>query len=143
MMTDTHHTQQDLALYAMQRLSVKQSHSIHQHLQSCSICRHDFADLCCELVLCGAAVEQRKVPFGARGRFAERLHGAESSVSTATAARVSEPATSIPGMPKKSLLPVNTPVSISNKKKPGNRSKVETIVTTTGRTLAARILGIF
>jgi hypothetical protein len=109
----------------MQRISVLKAGSIHEHLQTCSDCRRGFADVCFELVLCGAPLERRELPVGARGRFTNKLPGAQR-----------------PGMQKKSLLPMDAPASAA-RKKANVRSKVETTVAAGGRKLAARIIGIF
>jgi hypothetical protein len=142
MMNEVHHTQQELALHAMQRLSVQKANSIHEHLQTCSVCRQDFADLCCELALCGSLVEQRTLPFGAHRRFAERVAASENLAFLPTADRTSESAIGNPGMRKKSFLHM-APVSAARTKKANGRSQVETTVAAASKAVAARITGLF
>src|SRR5258708_36076840 len=73
-MTDGRHiSQEDLALYAMQALSLEESAPIRVHLAECSVCRAEVAELSGDLALVAMSVEQQPVPAGARQRFLDRV----------------------------------------------------------------------
>jgi anti-sigma-K factor RskA len=71
-----HNTQEELASFAMQGLSVEETASIRAHLQSCAICRAELAEVSGDLALLGLAVEQQPLPEGARERFLKRFASA-------------------------------------------------------------------
>ncbi len=68
-----HNTQEDLASYAMRGLPIEESASIRTHLQSCSACRAELAEVCGDLALLGIAVPQQPLPEGARQRFLDKI----------------------------------------------------------------------
>ena len=68
-----HITQEDLAAYAMQNLSVEEMASTRTHLQSCVPCRTELAEVFGDLSLMGLAVEQQELPSGARERFLAKI----------------------------------------------------------------------
>ena len=70
---DGHNTQEELASYAMQNLSLEDSASIRAHLQDCAPCRAELAEVYGDLALLGIAVEQHPLPPGARERFLKRI----------------------------------------------------------------------
>jgi anti-sigma-K factor RskA len=70
---DGHNTQEELASYAMQNLSLEDSASIKEHLQGCAPCRAELAEVYGDLALMGIAVEQHPLPEGARERFLKRI----------------------------------------------------------------------
>jgi anti-sigma-K factor RskA len=71
-----HNTQEELASFAMQSLSVEETASIRAHLQSCAICRTELAEVSGDLALLGLSVEQQPLPDGARARFLNRIAAA-------------------------------------------------------------------
>jgi anti-sigma-K factor RskA len=73
-----HNTQEELASYVMQNLSLEESASIRTHLQTCAPCRAELAAVCGDLALLGIAVEQQPLPTGARERFQARINAASS-----------------------------------------------------------------
>ena len=68
-----HISQEDLAFYAMQNLSVEESASIRAHLQTCEPCRTELALVCGDLALVAIDVPQQPLPEGAR-RALSRAH---------------------------------------------------------------------
>ncbi|HTZ56908.1 MAG TPA: anti-sigma factor [Acidobacteriaceae bacterium] len=76
-----HNTQEELASYAMQALSVEESASIRAHLQACAACRAELAKVSGDLALLGLAVEQQSLPEGARDRFLQRIAAAPAAKS--------------------------------------------------------------
>ena len=74
-----HNTQEELASYALQNLSVEESASIRAHLQSCETCRAELAQVSGDLALLGIAVEQQPLPQGARERFLQRVASSPAS----------------------------------------------------------------
>ena len=70
---DGHNTQEELASYAMQNLSLEDSASIKEHLQGCAPCRAELAEVYGDVALMGIAVEQHPLPEGARERFLKRI----------------------------------------------------------------------
>jgi hypothetical protein len=74
-MSKAHNTLKELALYAMQDLAVEESAAISTHLQICSACRTDHAQVGVDLALMGLVVQQRELPLGARERLMERVAG--------------------------------------------------------------------
>ena len=73
-MTDHRHiSQEDLALHAMQALSLDESPAIGLHLAGCDACRAELAELSGDLALLAVSVEQHPVPEGARQRFLDRI----------------------------------------------------------------------
>jgi anti-sigma-K factor RskA len=73
MTSNAHNTQEELALYAMQGLSLEESASIRQHLLTCLPCRTALAEVSGDLALLGLSVEQQELPAGARARFLEKI----------------------------------------------------------------------
>jgi anti-sigma-K factor RskA len=68
-----HISQEDLAFYAMQNLSLEESASIRAHLQTCELCRTELASVCGDLALIAIDVPQQPLPEGARERFLARI----------------------------------------------------------------------
>jgi anti-sigma-K factor RskA len=68
-----HNTQEELASFAMQSLPIEETASIRTHLQSCALCREELAQVSGDLALLGLAVEQQRLPDGARERFLKRI----------------------------------------------------------------------
>lgn len=86
-MTEREHIpQEDLALYAMQALSVEESQAVRLHLAECALCRADLAEHTGDLSLIALSVEQRPLPEGARQRFLDRI-----SATPADAPRTTQP----------------------------------------------------
>jgi hypothetical protein len=77
-MNNPHNTLEELALYAMQSLSVEESASIAMHLQTCTPCRTDYGQVSVLLALMGFLVQERELPSGACERFMERVAAAAS-----------------------------------------------------------------
>jgi hypothetical protein len=83
-MTDGRHiSQEDLALYAMQALSLEESAPIRVHLAECAACRAELAELTGDLALVAMSVEQHPVPEGARQRFVDRIAADAASETSA------------------------------------------------------------
>jgi hypothetical protein len=74
-MGEAHNTLKELALYAMQGLPVEVSAAVSTHLQNCSACRTDHAQVGVDLALMGLVVQQRALPLGARERFMGKVDG--------------------------------------------------------------------
>jgi hypothetical protein len=68
-----HHTQEELASYAMQSLPAEETASIRTHLQSCPACRTELAQVCGDLALLGIGIQPQPLPEGARERFLNRI----------------------------------------------------------------------
>jgi hypothetical protein len=73
MTDDRHISQEDLALHAMQALSLEESPAMRLHLAGCDACRAELAELSGDLALLAMSVEQHAVPEGARQRFLDRI----------------------------------------------------------------------
>lgn len=75
-----HIPQDDLALYALQALSLEESAAVREHLSECAACRAELAMLEVDLATVALSVDQHPLPAGARERFARRIaeDGAES-----------------------------------------------------------------
>ena len=82
MMDAAHIAQEDLALHAMQALSAEEESAVGLHLESCPMCRVEFAKLTGDLALVGQAVQEHALPAGARERFMQRI-GAPAASQTA------------------------------------------------------------
>ena len=88
-MTDGRHiSQEDLALYAMQALSLEESAPIRVHLAECAPCRAELAALSGDLALVAMSVEQQPVPQGARQRFLARIAADAASAQPASKSTV-------------------------------------------------------
>ena len=73
-MTDPRHiSQEELALLAMQALSLEESAAVRLHLSECADCRDQLAEISGDLALVAMSVEQHAVPEGARQRFVDRI----------------------------------------------------------------------
>ena len=81
MSTQAHHTSEELTRYVTQDLPSEQSTALREHLASCLPCSASLAEICSELALMGAVVEQREVSFAARGRFMARLRADAASTA--------------------------------------------------------------
>jgi len=68
-----HISQDDLALYAMQRLSREESATLREHLAKCDECRTELARLRGDLAMVAISVDQHPLPGGARERFMRRI----------------------------------------------------------------------
>ena len=104
-MTDGRHiSQEDLALFAMQALSLEESAPIRVHLADCAQCRAELAELTGDLALVAMSVEQHPVPEGARQRFLNRVAADAQSATPApkssTVAPVIAPVVSIDAAPR-------------------------------------------
>jgi anti-sigma-K factor RskA len=73
-----HISQEDLASYAMQNLSLDETASIRAHLQTCEACRAELALVQGDLALLGISVPQQPLPEGARERFLARIAASPS-----------------------------------------------------------------
>jgi hypothetical protein len=73
MTDDRHISQEDLALHAMQALSLEESPTMRLHLAGCDACRAELAELTGDLALLAMSVEQHPVPESARQRFLDRI----------------------------------------------------------------------
>jgi hypothetical protein len=73
MTDDQHISQEDLALHAMQALSIEESSAVRLHLVGCDACRTELAELSGDLALIAMSVEQHPLPEGARQRFLDRI----------------------------------------------------------------------
>ena len=73
MTDDRHIAQEDLALHAMQALSIEESSAVRLHLVGCDACRTELAELSGDLALIAMSVEQHPLPEGARQRFLDRI----------------------------------------------------------------------
>jgi Anti-sigma-K factor rskA len=105
-MTDGRHiSQEDLALYAMQALSLEESAPIRVHLAECAPCRAELAALSGDLALVAMSVEQQPVPQGARQRFLDRIAADAASAQP----------------PQKSAAPVVVPVIPIDAPRPARR----------------------
>jgi anti-sigma-K factor RskA len=95
-MTDGRHiSQEDLALYAMQALSLEESAPIRVHLAECSVCRAEVAELSGDLALVAMSVEQHPVTAGARQRFLDRIAADGATAKPASKSAVSSPVIAI------------------------------------------------
>jgi hypothetical protein len=95
-MTDGRHiSQEDLALYAMQALSLEESAPIRVHLAECSVCRAEAAALSGDLALVAMSVEQQPVPAGARQRFLDRIAADAADAKPASKSAISSPVIAI------------------------------------------------
>jgi hypothetical protein len=83
-----HISQEDLAFYAMQNLSIEESASIRAHLQTCEPCRAELALVCGDLALVAIDVPQQPLPEGARERFLARIAASPASIAQKTVAEV-------------------------------------------------------
>jgi hypothetical protein len=167
-MGKTHNTLEELALYAMQGLPVEQSASISTHLESCSACRTDHAQVGVDLALMGLVVQQRELPLGARERFMERVAdtlaktttipvnsasrepgsarifeiSAERTACDVDSSEVKPERKTAPGttsaVEKKSLLSMSAPASMATGYTLHARSTIETARPAASRFLAAR-----
>ena len=73
-MTNTAHIpQEDLALFAMQTLSEKESAVVRAHLNECAACRGELATISGDLALVALSAERKPVPEGARQRLLDRI----------------------------------------------------------------------
>lgn len=73
MMDAQHISQDDLALYALQALSVEESAVVREHLSECEVCRTELARLRGDLAMVALSVDQQPLPAGARERFAQKI----------------------------------------------------------------------
>jgi anti-sigma factor ChrR (cupin superfamily) len=129
-----HNTLKELALYAMQGLTVEESAAVSTHLQICLACRTDHAQVGVDLALKGLVVQQRELPLGARERLMERVAGSALRKPQDTLAK-----TTI----KKSLLSMRAPASMAATNKPNTKGKISTAMPARSRVAAARIVNIF
>jgi anti-sigma-K factor RskA len=83
-----HKTQEELASYAMQGLSVEESASIRTHLQSCLPCRAELAEVYGDLALLGIALPLQPLPEGSRERFLKKISAAPAILPQQTPAQV-------------------------------------------------------
>jgi hypothetical protein len=73
-MTDGRHiSAEDLALLALQALSVEESSAMQAHVSECADCRDELAALEGGLALVALSAEQHAAPAGARDRFLGRI----------------------------------------------------------------------
>lgn len=73
MMDARHISPEDLALYALQTLSLEESSAVRAHLSGCDVCRAELASLEGDLAMVALSVDQQPLPSGARERFVQRL----------------------------------------------------------------------
>jgi hypothetical protein len=73
MTDDRHISQEDLALHAMQALSLEESPAMRLHLAGCDACRAELAEITGDLALLAMSVEQHPVPESARQCFLDRI----------------------------------------------------------------------
>jgi hypothetical protein len=73
MMDAQHISQDDLALYALQALSLEESAAVRKHLSECDVCRTELAKLEGDLAMVALSVQEQPLPAGARERFLEKL----------------------------------------------------------------------
>lgn len=74
-----HISQDDLALYALQALSLEESAAVRGHLSTCDVCRAELASLQGDLAMVALSTDQQPLPAGARERFVRKL---ESEIRT-------------------------------------------------------------
>jgi anti-sigma-K factor RskA len=73
MMGAPHISQDDLALTALQALSLDESAAVREHLSVCELCRDELARLTGDLAMVALSVDQHPLPSGARERFSQRI----------------------------------------------------------------------
>jgi anti-sigma-K factor RskA len=95
-----HISQEDLAFYAMQNLSLEESASIRAHLQTCELCRTELASVCGDLALLAIDVPQQPLPEGARERFLARIAASPAAATQQRPAAEVIPMTAKPGRGK-------------------------------------------
>jgi anti-sigma-K factor RskA len=73
-MTDGRHiSAEDMALLALQALSIEESDAAQAHVEQCAECRADLAALQGDLALVALTAEPHALPAGARDRFLARI----------------------------------------------------------------------
>jgi anti-sigma-K factor RskA len=73
-MTDGRHiSAEDMALLALQALSIEESDAAQAHVEQCAECRAEFAALQGDLALVALTAEPHSPPAGARDRFLARI----------------------------------------------------------------------
>ncbi len=77
-----HIPQEDLALFAMQTLSEKESVVVRAHLNECATCRAEMAAISGDLALLALSTEQQPVSEEARRRFLDRIAADATSETT-------------------------------------------------------------
>lgn len=96
-MNDVRHiAQDDLALYALQALSLEESAAVREHLSGCEVCRAEMASLEGDLAMVALSVEQEALPAGARERFVRRLGNEDRADAAPAGAGVAKRAEPIP-----------------------------------------------
>jgi anti-sigma-K factor RskA len=95
-----HISQEDLAFYAMQNLSLEESASIRAHLQTCEPCRTELASVCGDLAVLAIGVPQQPLPEGARERFLARIAAAPVAATQQKPVAGVTPITAKPGRGK-------------------------------------------
>lgn len=83
MTAHAHIPQEDLALYAMQALSIEESAVVREHLNQCGACRDELAQVSGDLAVVAMNAEEAHLPAGARQRFMDRVAAPEASTSVA------------------------------------------------------------
>jgi anti-sigma factor RsiW len=73
MISQPHHTPEEWTRYVTQDMSSPELLQYREHLQTCTACAADLADICCELALLGVAIPQRDPSRGARDRFMHKV----------------------------------------------------------------------
>jgi anti-sigma-K factor RskA len=73
MTANDHISQEDLALEAMQTLSLAESARVRAHLDECGACRQSLTEFAEASALVGLSVPQQPLPQGARQRFLDRI----------------------------------------------------------------------
>jgi hypothetical protein len=68
-----HIPQEDLALYALQALSVDEAAVVRAHLKECKVCRNEVAELSGDLALVALSVEEHSLPEGAQHRLMAKI----------------------------------------------------------------------
>jgi Anti-sigma-K factor rskA len=88
-MTDMRHIpQEELALHAMQALSIEEAAAVRLHLSECGECRDHLAEVSGDLALVAMGVDQHPVPPGARQRFIARVAASALKEPPGTSSRV-------------------------------------------------------
>lgn len=92
-MTDSRHiSQEDLALYAMQALSLPETAEAAAHFATCPECTHELGLINGDLALLALSVEEQPVPAEARDRFMSRIATAAQAITPAKSVAPAQPA---------------------------------------------------
>ena len=73
MMDARHISPDDLALYALEALSLDESAAMREHLSECDECQTELARLRGDMAMIALSVDQEPLPLGARDRFLQKI----------------------------------------------------------------------